>query len=113
MAIAPYDPAALGPSQAALIDQTAASNVQQTAFDKGQLNTEIARSNAQYSDVAKPQLESSLGATGQYYSGAARNAEAQQLVGVTNQQADLQSAFGRTQMDMARQQAFAAMGLIL
>jgi hypothetical protein len=112
-AVTAYDPSAGGPSADALLKQTMASDVQTTHNDLGQMNTGISRNTAQYNDVAMPQLQSSMGAAGQYYGTAARSAESQQLLGVHNQNADLKSAFGRAQDDMARQQAFAAMGIIL
>ena len=115
MAAAPtaYDAAAGGPSQAAVLDQTIASNIQTTQFDQGQRDIGIKRNDAQFNNVDQPQLESSLGASGQFYSGAARGAEQQQRVSNLNQNADLSSAFGRQQDDMARQQAFAAMGIVI
>ena len=113
MAIAPYDPGALGPSQGAVLDQMVYQNNITDSANRSDLLTQQGRNANQFKDVTAPQLESSLGATGQYYSGAARKAEGQAQLGFTNQQADLQTAFDRAHMDLQRQQAFAAIGLII
>jgi len=113
MPLAPYDPAALGPSQGALIDTTAYTNNITDAANRTDLMKSQGRLTEQYKDVVQPQLESSLGATGQFYSTAARKSEGQAQLGYTNQMSDLQSAFNRAHMDLKRQEAFAAIGLIL
>lgn len=63
--------------------------------------------------MTAPQLESSLGATGQFYSTAARKSEGQAQLAYKNQMADLQTGFNRAHMDLKRQEAFAAIGLII
>jgi hypothetical protein len=113
MPLAPYDPAALGPSQGAVVDQMAYQNNLTDSANRTDLMTGQGRNLNQYKDVVQPQLESSLGATGQFYGTAARKQEGQVGNAFQNQQADLQTAFNRAHMDLKRQEAFAAMGLIL
>lgn len=113
MPIAPYDPAALGPSQGAAIDTLAYQNQIKDAANRTDLMTQQGRLTQSYKDVLQPGLESSLGAAGQFYSTAARKAEGQAQLGYKNQMSDLQTAFNRAHMDLKRQEAFAAIGLII
>lgn len=113
MAIAPYDPSAGGPSQGAAIDTMAYQNGITDSANRTDRDTAQGRLTEQYKDVTQPQLESSLGATGQFYSGAARKAEGQSQLQFQNQYADIETAFNRAHMDLKRQEAFAAIGLIL
>jgi hypothetical protein len=113
MALAPYNPAALGPSQAATMDQQLATDQMNLGFTSADATKNMQRLNQDYTLYQKPQLQSSMGATGQFYSTAARKAEAQQYNQYSNQFADLGTTFQRAQMEMARNQAFAAMGIII
>jgi aminopeptidase N len=113
MALAPYDASAGGPSSAAILDQTMASDNAQSIFDTKQMNIKLGQQNTEQDTFARPQLESSLGATGQFNSGAARLAEAHQAIGFDSARNDITSAFARTQMDMKRQEVFAGLGLVL
>lgn len=113
MAVAPYDPSAGGPSQAAVIDTTAYTNNLTDQANNTDKMTQQGRLTNQYQDVSKPQLLSSLGATGQLQSSAGSQAVTQQHIGYENQMSDLQTAFDRAHMDLKRQEAFASIGLIL
>lgn len=113
MAIAAYDPSSGGPSQAAAIDTMAYTNNITDSANRTDLMTQQGRLTNRYTDVEKPQLLSSLGANGQFYSSAGSKAVAQQQIGYQNQMSDLQTGFDRAHMDLQRQQAFAAIGLIL
>src|SRR5258708_35016478 len=113
MAIAPYDPSAGGPSQAAVVDTTAYQNNITDAANRTDLMTQQGRLTNQFQDVQRPQLLSSLGATGQLQGSAGAQAVTQQKLGYENQMSDLQTAFDRAHMDLKRQEAFASIGLIL
>jgi hypothetical protein len=112
-AIQGYDPSAGGPSQSAQMDTLLYQNNLADAANRTDLGIGQRRNTNDYLNVAKPRLESSLGATGQSYGTAADMAKTQQGIGFENAQADLQTGFDRAHMDLQRQQAFAAMGLIL
>jgi hypothetical protein len=113
MAIAPYDPGSLGPSQAAGADQLAYQNSIADAANRNDLMLNKGHLQHQFESISAPQLQSSLGATGQFYSTAGKKAEGEQQAEYTFQQHALDSAFNKAHMDMQRQQVFAAMGLIL
>ena len=113
MPVSPYDPSSNGPSQAALVDTTAYTNQIQDSANRSDLTTQQGRLTNDYNSNVKPALMSSLGASGQVYSTAGANAEAQTKTGYENQMGDLQTAFDRAHMDLKRQEAFAAIGLII
>jgi hypothetical protein len=113
MAIAPYDPSAGGPSQAAAIDMTAYQNQTSDINNAADAAQQRTRLKSQFTSQTAPQLLSSLGASGQLQGTAGSNARVQAQGQYTNQMSDLQTAMDRAHMDLTRQSAFAAMGLIL
>lgn len=113
MAIAPYDSAAGGPSQAATMAVMGTQNRIQDTANRDDMRVQQQRTTSNFQDVLAPQLTSSLGATGQFYGTAARKAEGQAKKGYQNQMDDLQTAFDRAHMELKRNEAFAAIGLIL
>lgn len=113
MPIAPYDPAAGGPSQAAMVSTMQAQNTIEDASNKSDRDLYRSRLTRDFTQVQVPQLESSLGSSGQFYSTAARQAEGRAQTQYQDQYADLGSAFDRAHMALKRNEAFAAIGLIL
>jgi hypothetical protein len=113
MAIAPYDPSAGGPSQGAAMDQMAAVDKMQSAQNQTDYSQGLYQSDKQFNQVTFPQLQSSMGATGQFYSTARNTAEQSADRQHQFQDASLASTFNRAQIDLKRQEVFAAMGLIL
>jgi hypothetical protein len=113
MALAPYNPAALGPSQAAAMDTLAAQNNITDAQNSTDKMIQQGFLTQQYKDVTQPQLESSMGSAGQFYGTQARRAEGQSGVNYQNQMYGIESAFTKAHNDLQRQQVFASMGLIL
>lgn len=123
MAIAPYDPSTGGPSQAAQMSQLGYQDTLTDAANRSDLATSQGRNRQQFLGLGNngqstgfgtaAQLQSSLGANGQLYGSAGRYQEGQAQTQFQNQQADLTTAFNRAHMDLKRQEAFAAIGLIL
>lgn len=118
-----YDPSAGGPSQAAQIDTMKAQDLitsnqnisdytrQQHNLNHAFLGTDDNGRKTGFGQAAA--LASSLGAQGNLYSGAGRYQEGMAQSAFANQQADLTSAFNRAQQEWKRNEAFAAIGLIL
>lgn len=116
----PYDAAAGGPSAGATLDNMRSNDILQEARNQTDRQTQESRLTNQFVNYTAPQLSSNLGANGQYYSSAAGSKpgarigaipEAQQQY--QNQFADIETAFHRAQVDLKRQEYFAAFGSIL
>jgi hypothetical protein len=109
----PYDTSAGGPSQSAAVDQQAYTNSISDINNAADAANQRTRLKGQFTSVTAPDLQSSLGATGQLYGTAGSNARVQAQSQYTNQMQDLTTAMDRAHMDLTRQSAFAAMGLVL
>src|SRR5579864_1890295 len=103
-----YNAGSLGPSTAASADTMAGQDAYALGMDRSQYNLDKSRLTTQFNDVTAPALSSSLGAAGQAYGTAGDKAIGQAQIGFQNQKTDLASAFNRAQMDMKRQEAYAA-----
>lgn len=113
MALAPYDPSSLGPSQAAQVDLTATNDLTTGQQQKNTLDQGRFMNQNQFQNVTMPGLTSSLGATGQIYGTAGQKTQGQAQLQYQNQDFGIQSAFDRAHTDMQRNQVFASTNLIL
>jgi len=108
-----YNPAAEGPSAAEQMRVLKARNdITRTGLTED-YNKSMFQSSNLYENVNKPALQSGLGASGQAYGTAGDKAQAQQATAFQYEQYGIESQFRRAKDDLARQQAFASIGLVL
>jgi phosphomevalonate kinase len=118
-----YDSSSGGPSQEATVATmasqdaiTSQQNISDYKRQDRQLNHQFLGTDDQGNKTgfgSANALASSLGAQGNLYSGAGQWAEGQAQSQFANQHADLTSAFHRAQNEWKRNEAFAAIGLVL
>lgn len=94
-------------------DTLAAQQLVQRANIQSSATTKLGEAQTQFVHEDAPALASGIGATGQYFSGARRLAQGNQERHYLDSQHDIISGAHNALDDLTRQQAYAALGLII